>query len=429
MRGPMFPPIERETRVSPMPKSICSLGPNLRALSATSKGAVLTDLNAVSLSPMRQVRGLPNIHRLQVAPDGFALGYTQRHAKGNPSELHFIDPGLRTVRTVVAPNACTSFASRCGDWLVGCRDGCVYCFSNLGDQKWMWRVPREGHFEFAWLTVAADSNVILAAEGLCLYALTPQGHLLWDWELPNRHERSQSLSIPVGGVHLNQTACRTLGISTQAGPDEVRRAYRRMARITHPDMNPGDPRAGDRFRAVRAAFEELSQGAVAGEPDNIVRVQITFGLTYNGQPITAAITAITVADGVIGIGTSEGEVYLCSIDGEVREYHKELGRQSVASVLLRGGRLDAAYCYPRIYRFADGAPQPSTDMPEFATHLVSHGADVLAHGWKTLWLLDPSARVIGSFPLDRKVDSVCAVEGASVVLAGRIMRIPHRTGL
>ena len=309
---------------------------------------------------------------------------------------------------------------------MACRDGCVYCFSNVGDSRWTWRVPREGHFEFAWLTVATDSDVIVAAEGLYLYALTPQGRMLWDWELPNRHEQAQSLSIPVGGIRLNQAACRTLGISTQAGPDDVRRAYRRMARLTHPDMNPGDAGATDRFRAVHAAFEELSQDAAGGEPDNVVRIQITFGLTYNGLPITAAISAITVADGAIGIGTSEGEVYLCNLDGEVREYHKELGRQSVASVLLRGGSLDAAYCYPRIYRFADGTPQPSTDMPEFATDLVSHGTDALAHGWKTLWLVDSSARVIGSLPLDRKVDSVCATDGASVVLAGRIMKIPHR---
>ncbi|MCE5309382.1 MAG: DnaJ domain-containing protein [Acidobacteriales bacterium] len=409
-----------------MPKIVCSVGQHLRALAATSKGSVLTDLDPTTLSPIRQVRGLPNIHRLHLAPDGFSLGYTQRHAKGNPSELYFIDPELRLVRTVFAPNACTSFASHRGDWLVACRDGCVYCFSNRGHQRWAWRVPREGHFEFAWLTVAADSDVILAAEGLYLYALTPHGHLLWDWELPNRHEQSQSLSIPVGGNRLNQTACRTLGISTQAGPDEVRRAYRRMARLTHPDLNPGDPTAADRFRAVHAAFEEVSQGVGAGEPDNVVRIQITLGVMYNGQPITAAITAVTVADGVIGIGTSEGEVYLCNLDGEVREYHKELGRQSVASVLLRDGDLDAAYCSPRIYRFAGGTPWPSTDMPEFATHLVSHGTDVLAHGWKTLWLVDSSARVIGSLALDRKVDSVCAVDGASVVMAGRLMRIPHR---
>ena len=274
--------------------------------------------------------------------------------------------------------------------------------------------------------MAADSNLILAAEGLYLYALTPQCRLLWDWGLANRHEQSQSLTMPVGGVRLNQAAYRTLGISTQASTDEVRRAYRRMARLTHPDMNPGDSSAADRFRTVHAAFEELSKAVVVNEPDNVVRIQITFGLTYNGQPITAAISSIALADGAIGIGTTKGEVYLCNLDGDVREYHKDLGRQWVASVRLRGGNLDAAYCYPRIYRFANGAPQASPDMPEFATHLLPHGTDVLAHGWTTLWLLDSSARLIGSLRLDRKVDTVCAVEGASVVLAGQLMRVPHR---
>ena len=179
MRGPMFPPIAQEARVSPMPKSICSAGQYLRALSATSKGAVLTDLDPTSLSLIRQVRGLPNVHRLQVAPDGFTLGYTQKHAKGYPSELHFIDPELRLAKTVFASNSCTSFASHCGDWLVACRDGCVYCFSNVGDQRWMWRVPREGHFEFAWLTVAADSNVILANTQLRTWLGTSAGLVLW----------------------------------------------------------------------------------------------------------------------------------------------------------------------------------------------------------------------------------------------------------
>ena len=37
-----FPPIDRETRISPMPKSICAAGGRLRSLAAAAKGSVLT---------------------------------------------------------------------------------------------------------------------------------------------------------------------------------------------------------------------------------------------------------------------------------------------------------------------------------------------------------------------------------------------------
>ena len=48
-----------------------------------------------------------------------------------------------------------------------------------------------------------------------------------------------------------------LGVEQDAGPDEIKRAYRRLARELHPDVNP-DPAAQERFREVSAAYEVLS---------------------------------------------------------------------------------------------------------------------------------------------------------------------------
>ena len=49
-----------------------------------------------------------------------------------------------------------------------------------------------------------------------------------------------------------------LGIDAEAAGDDVRKAYRRVAREVHPDRNPGDPDAALRFRRVREAYEVLS---------------------------------------------------------------------------------------------------------------------------------------------------------------------------
>jgi len=49
-----------------------------------------------------------------------------------------------------------------------------------------------------------------------------------------------------------------LGVPPSADADEVRKAYRKAARRTHPDRNPNDARAALRFRRIREAYEVLS---------------------------------------------------------------------------------------------------------------------------------------------------------------------------
>ena len=49
-----------------------------------------------------------------------------------------------------------------------------------------------------------------------------------------------------------------LGVDREASPDEIKKAFRRLARATHPDANPDDPGAEARFREVAEAYEVLS---------------------------------------------------------------------------------------------------------------------------------------------------------------------------
>jgi molecular chaperone DnaJ len=50
----------------------------------------------------------------------------------------------------------------------------------------------------------------------------------------------------------------TLGLKRGASEDEVRKSYRRLARKHHPDLNPGDKAAEDRFKDVQEAYDVLS---------------------------------------------------------------------------------------------------------------------------------------------------------------------------
>jgi molecular chaperone DnaJ len=50
----------------------------------------------------------------------------------------------------------------------------------------------------------------------------------------------------------------TLGVARTAKAEEIRKAYRRLARKHHPDLNPGDKSAEDRFKNMQEAYDVLS---------------------------------------------------------------------------------------------------------------------------------------------------------------------------
>ncbi|MBR3423149.1 MAG: DnaJ domain-containing protein, partial [Clostridia bacterium] len=49
-----------------------------------------------------------------------------------------------------------------------------------------------------------------------------------------------------------------LGVSKTASDDDIKKAYRKLAKQYHPDMNPGDKAAEQKFKEINEAYEVVS---------------------------------------------------------------------------------------------------------------------------------------------------------------------------
>ena len=60
---------------------------------------------------------------------------------------------------------------------------------------------------------------------------------------------------------------KTLGVKKNAGADDIKKAYRKLARKYHPDVNQGDKAAEERFKEINEAYEVLSDEDKRGKYD------------------------------------------------------------------------------------------------------------------------------------------------------------------
>lgn len=86
---------------------------------------------------------------------------------------------------------------------------------------------------------------------------------------------------------------KELGVASSASQDEIKKAYRKLARDNHPDSNPGDAKAEERFKAVSEANAVLSDPAKRKEYDEARSLFASGGFGRGGfspgaEPTSAA---------------------------------------------------------------------------------------------------------------------------------------------
>ena len=90
---------------------------------------------------------------------------------------------------------------------------------------------------------------------------------------------------------------KVLGVSPDASDEDIKRAYRRLAKKYHPDLNPGDQEAARRMQEVNAAYEQIKNPDKAGQQN-----QNPYG-SYGGayyDPFTGAYRQQSQSSGQTG---------------------------------------------------------------------------------------------------------------------------------
>jgi molecular chaperone DnaJ len=153
---------------------------------------------------------------------------------------------------------------------------------------------------------------------------------------------------------------KVLGVADDAAPKDITKAYRKLARGSHPDTHPGDDAAEERFKEVSAAYDVLGDEAKRKEYDEVRKLGPLGGFQGGGPGGAGGGYNFNV--GSDGLGDLLGQMF-----GRGRRG----GGPSAAAGPQRGGDVEATLTLD----FADAAKGITTTL-----HLTSDAQCSTCHG-------------------------------------------------
>lgn len=89
---------------------------------------------------------------------------------------------------------------------------------------------------------------------------------------------------------------KILGVNKDASQDDIKKAYKKLARQYHPDLNPNDPDAHRKFQEINEANEVLSDPEKRKKYDQYGRIgNMRMSSRLNGSSMASKVAALAVA--------------------------------------------------------------------------------------------------------------------------------------
>ncbi|MFT5442155.1 MAG: DnaJ-class molecular chaperone [Myxococcota bacterium] len=133
-----------------------------------------------------------------------------------------------------------------------------------------------------------------------------------------------------------------IGVARDADRQTIQKAYRKLARKYHPDLNPGDKGAEERFKKIASAWAVLSDDSKRSSYDEFGEISLEAGFdAENARKRKEAFGAEFGTRGRDHHGATDGEFHFGDIDDLFGRMYSREGHQQ-STFRLRGADLEAS---------------------------------------------------------------------------------------
>ena len=183
-----------------------------------------------------------------------------------------------------------------------------------------------------------------------------------------------------------------LSVSRNANGDELKKSYRRLAVQYHPDKNPGDPKAEERFKELGEAYDVLNDPDKRAAYDRYGHAAFAQGTAGSGRGAAGSVDPFDLFREVFGGmqggggGGGTGGIFEQFFGGgggrggdtEGRQrgsdlrYDLQISLEEAAAGRRKGNRGQQADHLRRLQRLRRGGRQPSRPMPHLSGARTGH---------------------------------------------------------